>query len=134
MKAILYRLLFIFFGRVPSEQEREEWQKVRLKIKSFPFFYSLSVRILQILSRIDSSPLSYWIARLQHKPYFGGYLKARQSQRLKIQGVLDALEARLKKGENVQMLEIGSYAGQSAVMFASLMKQYGKGHLTIVMH
>lgn len=122
----------MFFGVTPTEEQKEAWSNIRIFVKDNRFFYWCARRVLDFLSIIDGSVVTYWWAVIWRRPYWGGYLRARQNSALKIQAILDDLELRLKRRENVQMLEVGSYAGQSAVMYAGLMKKYGNGHLTCI--
>ncbi|MDP2598879.1 MAG: class I SAM-dependent methyltransferase [Candidatus Liptonbacteria bacterium] len=127
LRAITSRLKQMFLGRTPSEADREAWQRARAVIKKNKLFYSLAKKGINFIAFFDSSIVTYWYAVLRDKPYFGGYLAARQNQFLRIRVLLEYVEDRLKRGDDIKILEVGSWAGQSAVMLASLCKKYKSG-------
>lgn len=127
IKAIISRLGQMYLSRTPSEAEREAWERARAKIRKIKLIYSLLKRGLNFLSFLDSSILTYWYAVIRSRPYFGGYLAARQNELLRLRLLLEYVENRLKNGEDIKILEVGSWAGQSTIMLAALCKRYGTG-------
>lgn len=103
-------------------------------IKSVLRKYPLVFQILKFLFRLHIGPLfvydrvHYFIAKALGLPYFGGVLKAGQLSKYRVKPMKTlarSLEA------NKDIIEVGSWAGQSARLWAA---EVGNGTLTCIDH
>jgi hypothetical protein len=79
--------------------------------------------------------LKFQKALRENKPYLGEYLSARQGKESRRHYMALAIEAHVRTNPNnhIEILEIGSWAGGSAITFGNAIKKYAKsGTLTCV--
>lgn len=91
--------------------------------------YSLKSSILE-----TAGYLNFKKCLLLNKPYFGHYLSAGQTwtQRREVMRKLLEKELSKSKSEDYKVLEVGSWGGQSAVLWASVCKEFSKGRVFCV--
>ena len=113
--------------------------KLETMIKKRPFLYKIVRPPYMILYRIYiSDPASIFllipfkIKMLFKKPYFGRHLSAGQTSNSRYPIMSNLIDQELK-GENAyKILEIGSWAGQSTLLWAMACKQNEKGRVFVI--
>ena len=99
----------------------------RLSRKLLPYF--IRGFILRSIGYME-----FKICLLSNKPYFGTYLTAGQTWPQRRIAMRNLLESELSKykGNDYQVLEVGSWGGQSAILWASICKKFKKGKVFCV--
>jgi predicted O-methyltransferase YrrM len=74
--------------------------------------------------------VSYLYHRIRHKPYFGRFMVAGQTDKLRKSYMekLVELEILKSKGNCYNILEIGSWAGNSTIIWADAIKKFNNGN------
>lgn len=97
-------------------------QGIKRLVKSNRFAHRLAVELLKIRNWQFLGWLSYLVHRRSGKPYFGAYLFSKQGSPIRhhyIQAVIDQMDG------PVRALEIGSWAGGSAISIAERLRAKG---------
>jgi len=104
--------------------------------KNFPtLFYTITKSYIAVRALQELDRPRYWYCMLAKKPYFGTISLAGQTweeRKAYMQKLLSG-EINRKKGDAIRILEVGSWAGNSAVLWADVIKKYGaRGEIVCV--
>lgn len=100
------------------------------KVKDYGLANSLAIFLNKIFLRrnIDINYLKYRKALKQDQVYFGAYLSASQGSHLRRAHMEKLVELECQgKSSEVKILEIGSWAGGSAILWAKALTKYNEG-------
>ncbi len=101
-------------------------------LKKRPFLYKIAVKF-RFLIELISKKIGFEFMKLIGRPYFGSYLCACQMWPDRHSIMRKLIEQELKMGDSsYKVLEIGSWAGQSAILWASVCKEKKKGMVFLI--
>lgn len=112
-------------------------ERIKHALREYPRLYKIAKSIGRIpvhfLSIIER--LRYYTAIFSRKTYFGSVLAAKQGSRERALAMRGLLGREMSKATNeYKILEVGSWAGQSAILWASVCEEKNKGMIFCVDH
>jgi len=101
-------------------------------LKEKPFLYKIALKF-QFLIKLISKKIGFEFIKLIKQPYFGSYFCARQIWPDRYPIMRKLIDQELKMGGfSYKVLEIGSWAGQSAILWALVCKEKKKGMVFLI--
>tara|TARA_B100001029_G_C15006341_1_gene421380 strand:- start:441 stop:1094 length:654 start_codon:yes stop_codon:yes gene_type:complete len=103
--------------------------------KKTPFLYNSIIKLkkeINLLKKESTDLIDFVISRYSKRPYFSIYTKGLKSDRRKCMAKFIQDEVKRNKGKYFKVLEIGSYLGSSAILWAEAIQKYNNGNGIVI--